>query len=199
MHFFPAALENLIEKLGTLPGVGRKSAQRHAFHIMSLSDSDALSIADAIAEAVANINHCKICFNFTESELCGICTDDKRNKSVICVVPYPKGVLAIERSGEYNGVYHVLHGVLSPSKNISPDDITIKELLDRASAGNITEVIMATDPDITGEVTARHIAKLLSQYDLKVTQLAYGIPVGGVIEYVDDATLIRALDGRLEF
>jgi len=198
MDYFPSALENLIDKFATLPGIGRKTAQKLAFFIISLSDEEAISFADAITGAKENVELCAICLNLTDGELCVVCKDSRRDTGVICVVPDPKGVLAIERSHEYKGRYHVLHGVMSPMNNIGPDDIRITELIARVSDGSVEEVIMATNPDTEGETTARYISRLLHPFGVKVTRLAYGIPVGGSLEYVDDVTLMRALEGRLE-
>jgi len=198
MNYFPSALENLIDKFATLPGIGRKTAQRLAFFMISLSDEDAISFADAITDAKENVECCAICLNLTDGELCIVCRDTRRDPSLVCVVPDPKGVLAIERAHEYGGRYHVLHGVISPMNNIGPDDIKIKELIARVSDGSVEEVIMATNPDTEGETTARYISRLLQPFGIKVTRLAYGIPVGGSLEFVDDATLMRALEGRLE-
>jgi recombination protein RecR len=198
MDFFPSALENLIDKLATLPGIGRKTAQRLAFFILSLPDGDAISFADAITEAKNSVCCCAVCQNLTDGELCAICRSPRRDSGTICVVADPKGVLAIERSHEFNGRYHVLHGVISPMNNVGPDDIRIKELVARISDGEVEEVIMATNPDTEGETTARYISRLLRPFELKVTRLAYGIPVGGSLEFADDATLMRALEGRME-
>jgi len=198
MEYFPSALENLIDKFATLPGIGRKTAQRLAFFMISLPDEEAVSFAEAITEAKANVECCIRCLNLTDSELCVICRDDRRDTRIVCVVPDPKGVLAIERSHEFSGVYHVLHGVISPMGNVGPDDIRIKELIARVSDGGVDEVIMATNPDTEGETTARYISRLLHPFEVKVTRLAYGIPVGGSLEYADDATLMRALEGRME-
>jgi len=198
MEYFPSALENLIDKFATLPGIGRKTAQRLAFFMISLPDEEAVSFAEAITEAKANVECCIRCLNLTDSELCVICRDDRRDTRIVCVVPDPKGVLAIERSHEFSGVYHVLHGVISPMGNVGPDDIRIKELIARVSDGGVEEVIMATNPDTEGETTARYISRLLHPFGVKVTRLAYGIPVGGSLEYADDATLMRALEGRME-
>jgi recombination protein RecR len=198
MDFFPSALENLIDKFAALPGIGRKTAQRLAFYVIALDDERAFAFADAIREAKQDVNFCEACLNLADSDLCSVCRDERRNKKLVCVVPDPKGVLAIERSHEFDGVYHVLHGVISPIGNIGPDDIKVKELIERVSSGEIEEVIMATNPDTEGETTARYISRLLQSFDVKVTRLAYGIPVGGSLEFVDDATLMRALEGRLE-
>ena len=198
MDYFPSALENLIDKFASLPGIGRKTAQRLAFYVISLPDSDAISFADAITDAKESVEFCAVCLNLTDGEICVVCRDARRDSSIICVVPDPKGLLAIERSHEYGGRYHVLHGVISPSNNIGPDDIRIKELIERISDGSVSEVIMATNPDTEGETTARYISRLINPFGIKVTRLAYGIPVGGSLEYVDDVTLMRALEGRLE-
>ena len=198
MEFFPSALENLIDKFAALPGIGRKTAQRLAFFIISLPDGEAVSFADAITEAKRDVRFCNVCLNLTDGEICTICRNTRRDPAVICVVSDPKGVLAIERSHEYNGVYHVLHGVISPMNNVGPDDIRIKELIARVADGGVDEVIMATNPDTEGETTARYISRLLQPFELKVTRLAYGIPVGGSLEFADDATLMRALEGRME-
>lgn len=195
---FPNALENLIDQFAALPGVGRKSAQRLAFHVLSLPEEEALKFAAAIVDAKKNIHCCSICQNLTDQETCTICASPKRDQSTICVVAQPRDVLSFERSREYNGVYHVLHGVLSPMNHIGPDDIRIQELVKRVAAGGITEVIMATNPDTEGEATAMYIARLLKPFDVKITRLAYGIPVGSNLEYADDATLLRALAGRME-
>ena len=200
MSFFPASLENLIDKFASLPGVGRKSAQRMAFHILSLPDSDARSFADAIVNAKKSVCCCKICQNLTEGEVCSICASDRRDRSTVCVVSEPRDVLSIERSHEYNGIYHVLHGVLSPIGHVGPDDIKIKELLHRVAEDDseIREIIMATNPDTEGDATAMYISRLLKPFDVKVTRLAYGIPVGSNLEFADDATLLRAIEGRIE-
>jgi len=198
MDFFPSALENLIDKFAALPGIGRKTAQRLAFFVLSLPDSEALSFADAISDAKQSVRCCAVCQNLTDGELCAICRSPNRDAGIICVVADPKGVLAIERSHEYKGLYHVLHGVISPMNNIGPDDVRIKELVSRVADGKVAEVIMATNPDTEGETTARYISRLLHPFEVKVTRLAYGIPVGGSLEFADDATLMRALEGRME-
>jgi len=198
MEYFPSALESLIDKFAPLPGIGRKSAQRLVFYMISLPDEEAVSFADAITMAKKNVKCCTICLNLTDEEFCAVCRDPRRDAGTVCVVPDPKGVLAIERAHEYGGRYHVLHGVISPMNNIGPDDIRIKELITRVSEGGIDEVIMATNPDTEGETTARYISRLLHPFEVKVTRLAYGIPVGGSLEFVDDATLMRAIEGRME-
>ena len=198
MDFFPSALENMIDKFASLPGIGRKTAQRLAFYVLSLSDDEAVSFAEAIIKAKQNVHCCSVCQNLTDEEQCSICRSQRRDAGIICVVSDPKGVIAIERSREYNGRYHVLHGVISPMNNVGPDDIRIKELITRVADGEVEEVIMATNPDTEGETTARYISRLLHPFEVKVTRLAYGIPVGGSLEFADEATLMRALEGRME-
>ena len=198
MSFFPASLENLIDKFAALPGIGRKSAQRLAFHVLSLPEAEALSFADAITEAMRSVHTCRICQNLTEGEICSICASDRRDHSTICVVSEPRDVLSIERGHEYNGSYHVLHGVLSPMSHVGPEDIRIKELLHRVAEEDVSEVIMATNPDTEGEATAMYISRLLKPFQVRVTRLAYGIPVGSNLEFADDATLNRAIEGRTE-
>ena len=198
MSFFPASLENLVDKFASLPGIGRKSAQRLAFHVLSLPDDEAQSFADAIVSAKKSVHCCKVCQNLTEGEICQICASDTRDKSTVCVVSEPRDVLSIERGREYNGTYHVLHGVLSPMSHVGPDDIRIKELLVRVAENDIQKVIMATNPDTEGEATAMYLSRLLKPFNVKVTRLAYGIPVGSNLEFADDATLNRAIEGRTE-
>lgn len=198
MSFFPASLENLVDKFASLPGIGRKSAQRLAFHVLCLPDDEAQSFADAIISAKKSVHCCKVCQNLTEGEICQICASDTRDKSTVCVVSEPRDVLSIERGREYNGTYHVLHGVLSPMSHVGPDDIRIKELLVRVAENDIQEVIMATNPDTEGEATAMYLSRLLKPFNVKVTRLAYGIPVGSNLEFADDATLNRAIEGRTE-
>lgn len=198
MSGFPNALEKMIDRFSALPGVGRKSAQRLAFHVLSLPDDEAFAFADAIYEAKRSIHRCPVCQNLTDEEQCSICTSPKRDQSTICVVAQPRDVLSFERSREYNGVYHVLHGVLSPMNHIGPDDIRINELVKRVSGGGVSEVIMATNPDTEGEATAMYLSRLLKPFEVKVTRLAYGIPVGSNLEFADEATLLRALSGRIE-
>ena len=198
MSFFPASLENLVDKFASLPGIGRKSAQRLAFHVLSLPDAEAQSFADAIVSAKKSVHCCKVCQNLTEGEICQICASDTRDKSTVCVVSEPRDVLSIERGREYNGTYHVLHGVLSPMSHVGTDDIRIKELLVRVAENDIQEVIMATNPDTEGEATAMYLSRLLKPFNVKVTRLAYGIPVGSNLEFADDATLNRAIEGRTE-
>ena len=198
MSFFPASLENLVDHFASLPGVGRKSAQRLAFHVLGLSDEEARAFADAILDAKSNVHCCRICQNLTEGEICSVCASPTRDKATICVVSEPRDVLSIERGREYNGTYHVLHGVLSPMSHVGPDDIRIKELLTRVAENDIEEVIMATNPDTEGEATAMYLSRLLKPFGVKVTRLAYGTPVGSTLEFTDDATLSRAIEGRTE-
>ncbi len=198
MSFFPSSLENLIDKFAALPGIGRKSAQRLAFHVLALPEAETRAFADAIIDAKTSVHCCKICQNLTEGEICSICASDRRDKATICVVSEPRDVLSIERGREYNGTYHVLHGVLSPMSHVGPDDIRIKELLLRVTESDVDEVIMATNPDTEGEATAMYISRLLKPFEVKVTRLAYGIPVGSNLEFADDATLNRAIEGRTE-
>jgi len=199
MQYFPPALERLTEQFARLPGVGNKSAQRLAFFVLSLPDEEAAAFADAIIEAKRSISLCPVCQNLTQGEgPCALCVSSKRDGSVLCVVADPKDVIAIERARQYSGRYHVLHGVISPMNHVGPDDIHIKSLLERVAAGGVSEVIMATNPDTEGEATAMYLSRLLRPFEVKVTRLAYGIPVGGHLEYADDATLMRALEGRRE-
>jgi len=199
MPVLPSSFETLTDKFAALPGIGRKSAQRLAFYVISMKDEEAKSFALAILEAKSTIHECSVCRNLSESEICSTCGSAKRDKSIICVVSDPKGVLAIERAREYEGVYHVLHGVISPMQGVTPNDLRIKELVARISGGGVREVILATNPDTEGETTARYIARLHSPFGVRVTRLAYGIPVGGTLEFADDATLTKALDGRIEY
>ena len=198
MEYFPAPLEKLVEQFARLPGIGGKSAQRLAFFILSLPEDEARDFAAAIVDAKRSITCCPVCQNFTSGGLCPICSSPKRDGSTVCVVADPRDVAAIERSREYGGHYHVLHGVISPMNRVGPDDLAIKPLLERVAKGEIQEVIMATNPDTEGEATAMYIARLLKPFGVRVTRLAYGIPVGGHLEFADEATLTRALEGRRE-
>ena len=199
MEYFPPALERLVEQFARLPGVGRKSAQRLAFFVLSLPQDQAADFADAIVAAKASIHRCPVCQNFAEGEgPCPVCADPRRDQGLICVVADPKDVVAMERAREYPGVYHVLHGVISPMNHIGPDDLSIQELVARVAAGGVREVIMATNPDTEGEATAMYLSRLLKPFQVRVTRLAYGVPVGSHLEYADDATLLRALEGRRE-
>lgn len=192
------ALTRLIEQFERLPGVGRKSAQRLAFHVLGLPREKALEFASAITEASEKIHKCAVCQNLTDSELCPICAQPGRETAIVCVVEDPRDILAFERTKEYKGVYHVLHGLISPMDGVGPDQLHIKELLARIQKGGIEEVIMATNPTVEGEATATYLARLLKPMGIKVTRLAYGIPVGGNLEYADEITLYRALEGRNE-
>ena len=198
MNYFPAALQELADQFARLPGIGGKTAQRLAFHVLSLSQGDAQACADAILAAKQQVHTCPCCQNLTDRELCPICSDDHRDAGVICVVADPKDVIAMERSREFRGHYHVLHGVISPLNHVTQDDIKIRELLHRVGKGDIREVIMATNPDTEGEATAMYISRLLRPMEVKVTRLAYGVPVGSQLEYADEVTLSRALEGRQE-
>lgn len=198
MQFFPAALQELADCFARLPGIGGKTAQRLAFHVLSLPQEEAESFAEAILEAKRKVHTCPKCQNLTDRELCPICGDDTRDKSVICVVAEPRDVIAMERAREFRGVYHVLHGVISPLNHVTQDNIRIKELLHRVAEEDVQEVIMATNPDTEGEATAMYISRLLRPMEVKVTRLAYGIPVGSQLEYADEVTLSRALEGRQE-
>ena len=196
MQYFPAALQNLADQFARLPGIGGKTAQRLAFHVLSLPEEAAQDFTDAIIQAKKTVHTCPICQNLTDREVCPICEDDTRDHGLICVVAEPKDVIAMERSREFRGVYHVLHGVISPLNHISQDDIRIKELLQRVAATDVREVIMATNPDTEGEATAMYISRLLRPMEIRVTRLAYGMPVGSQLEYADEVTLSRALEGR---
>ncbi|MGO5060810.1 recombination mediator RecR [Lawsonibacter sp. LCP25S3_F5] len=197
MEYFPPALENLVEHFAKLPGIGRKTAQRLAFYVLSLPQEEADAFAQSITQAKTAIHCCPVCQNLTEGEgPCAVCASPKRDHSLICVVADPKDVVAMERSREYHGLYHVLHGVISPMNHVGPDDLHIKSLVERVAAGGVEEVIMATNPDTEGEATAMYLARLLKPFQVRVSRLAYGIPVGSHLEYADDATLMRALEGR---
>ncbi len=198
MQFFPAALQELSDQFARLPGIGGKTAQRLAFYVLSLPSEDAQAFADSIVAAKQQVHTCPCCQNLTDQPLCPICSDDTRDKSVICVVAEPKDVIAMERSREFRGNYHVLHGVISPLNHVTQDDIRIRELLHRVASGSVREVIMATNPDTEGEATAMYISRLLRPMEVKVTRLAYGVPVGSQLEYADEVTLSRALEGRQE-
>lgn len=198
MLYFPAALQDLSDQFARLPGIGGKTAQRLAFYVLSLPLEDAQAFADAIMNAKQLVHTCPVCQNLTDQEVCPICNNDSRDHSLICVVAEPKDVIAMERSREFNGVYHVLHGVISPLNHVTQDDIKIKELLQRVAQGNVSEIIMATNPDTEGEATAMYISRLLRPMQIKVTRLAYGVPVGSQLEYADEVTLSRALEGRQE-
>lgn len=198
MQYFPAALQELADQFARLPGIGGKTAQRLAFHVLELPLEDAQAFANAIVEAKESVHTCPICQNLTDRDICPICDDMSRDRGLICVVAEPRDMIAMERSREFSGVYHVLHGVISPLNHISQDDIKIKELLQRVADGGVREVIMATNPDTEGEATAMYVSRLLRPLEVKVTRLAYGVPVGSQLEYADEVTLLHALEGRQE-
>jgi len=188
----------LSEQFAKLPGIGMKTAQRLAYAVMSMSDEDAKMFSDAILSVKSDVGYCRICQNLTEFDVCPICNSSNREQSLICVVETPKDVTAFERTNEYGGTYHVLHGLLSPINGVGPDDIRIRELLDRVNNSDVEEIIMATNPTVEGEATAMYIAKILKPLGIKVTRLAFGIPVGGHLEYADEVTLFKALENRNE-
>lgn len=191
------SLDRLIDQFAAIGGVGRKTASRYAYHVLSLSDADALEFAQAIIDAHKNVHHCPVCHNLTDGEVCSICGNPRRDSSIICVVETPQDINAFEKTREFNGVYHVLHGLISPMDGIMPEQLYIKELVTRAANG-VSEVIMATNPTAEGETTAVYISRLIKPLGVKVTRLAYGMPVGGNLEYADENTLYRALAGRSE-
>lgn len=194
--FSVVTLQKLIEQFERLPGIGHKSAQRLAFHVLNMKKEDAEAFSKIILEAHEKIKKCSCCCNLAEEELCPICKSSKRDSSVVCVVEDPRDVMAFERTHEFEGMYHVLHGVISPMNGVGPEDITIKELLSRMGDGKIQEVIMATNPTVEGEATAMYISRLLKPMGVSVSRLAYGVPVGADLEYADEVTLTRALEGR---
>lgn len=191
-------LIRLIELFERLPGIGNKSAQKLAFHILNMNDAQIKYFTDTITTAHEKIHRCPVCCDLTDGEKCLICSDEKRDCSTICVVENSKDVMAFERTKEYNGLYHVLHGAISPMNNIGPNDITVKQLISRLADDNIKEIIMATNPTVEGEATAMYISRLIKPMDIKVTRLAYGVPVGADLEYADEVTLTRAMEGRSE-
>lgn len=198
MSYNIAPLEKLIEQFESLPGIGRKTAQRLAFHVLNMPKESAEVFSKSILEAREKIKHCKVCQNLTDTDVCSICKNEDRDRTIICVVEDPRDVLAFEKTREFSAIYHVLHGVISPMDGIGPDQIRIKELLQRINNENVKEVIMATNPTVEGEATAMYISRLLKPLGVKVTRLAYGIPVGGDLEYADEVTLYRAIEGRSE-
>ncbi|MEE1170302.1 MAG: recombination mediator RecR [Anaerovoracaceae bacterium] len=199
MDHYAKPLTRLINELGRLPGIGGKTAQRLAFHILSLPDDEARSIADAIVNAKMKMKYCSVCGNLTDTDPCSICRDSKREQDIICVVENPRDVLAIERVKEYRGLYHVLHGAISPMEGIGPDDINLRSLMIRLQQHDIKEIILATNPNIEGEATAMYITKLVKPTGIKVSRIAHGIPVGGDLEYADEETLLKALEGRRSY
>ena len=196
MAYNLAPLQNLINQFERMQGIGHKTAQRMAFYVLGLSREEANAFANAITEAHTKIKQCKICCDLADDELCPVCKSEGRDKSIICVVEDPRDVAAIERTHEYKGLYHVLHGAISPMDNIGPDQIRIKELIARLSDGTVDEVIMATNPTVEGEATAMYVSKLLKPMGITVSRLAYGVPVGADLEYADEVTLSRAIEGR---
>ena len=198
MKQYPRPLAKLINELSKLPGIGYKSAQRLAFHILSLEDNEAKGLADAITEAKSEMKYCSVCGNLTDQDPCIICSDNSRREDIICVVESPRDVAAMERIKEFDGLYHVLNGVISPMDGIGPDDINLKSLIKRLQEKDIKEVIVATNPNIEGEATAMYIARLLKPAGIKVTRIAHGLPVGGDLEYADEVTLLKAVEGRRE-
>ena len=198
MNYNIVPLTELINQFSRLPGIGKKTAQRLAYSILEQPPERAKAFADALINAREKIHFCKVCQSLTDMEVCQICSDVRRDKSIVCVVEDPRDVMAFERTREFNGIYHVLHGVISPLDNIGPDKLRIKELMERLSDGVVKELIMATNPTVEGEATASYISRLVKPMGIKVTRLAYGIPVGGDLEYADEYTLARALEGRNE-
>ncbi len=196
MGYKVAPLARLIEQFERMPGIGKKSAQRIAFHVLGMSEKEAKTFAQCIIDAKEKIHRCSVCGDLTDSELCPICDNVARDKSLICVVENPADVLAFERTREYKGVYHVLHGVISPINGIGPEELNVKSLVSRVASGEIKEVIMATDPTVEGEATAMYLSKLIKPFGVTVSRLAYGVPVGGDLEYADEITLQRAIEGR---
>ena len=198
MEQYAAPLRELIEEFNKLPGIGNKTAQRLAFYVMNLPEEKSAKLANAIINAKKNIRYCSVCQNLSESEVCNICSNTARDHSIICVMESPRDIMQMERTNEYKGVYHVLHGAISPMDNITPDDIKIKELVARVAEGGIKEVIMATNPNLEGEATSMYISKLLKPFGVKVTKIAHGVPVGGELEFADEVTLGQALNWRVE-
>ena len=195
---YSTAFAKLIDIFRSLPGVGQKSAVRMAYHILSLSDEQVEYMAQTLVSVKSKTHYCPVCKNITEEDVCQICSNINRDKSVICVVERPRDVIAMEKTGEFNGTYHVLHGAISPVDGIGPDDLTIDDLIKRVKTGEIAEVIMANNPSIDGEATAMYISRMMKPYNVKVTRIAYGLPVGGDLEYADQVTLAKALEGRTE-
>jgi len=197
MNYYSSQISKLIEELSRLPGVGVKTAQRLAFHIINMPQDQVNNLSQAIINAKANVRYCKNCYTLTDQEICPICASDKRNQRIIMVVENPRDLAAYEKTGKYNGVYHVLHGAISPMLGIGPDDIKLKELIQRLQ-GEVDEVIIATNSSLEGETTAMYISKLIKPIGIKVSRIASGVPVGGDLEYIDEVTLLRALEGRVE-
>ena len=198
MSYYSPSIEKLIESFEKLPSIGHKTAQRLAFYMLDISNEEAEEFTNSIINAKKNLHFCSKCFNISDTDPCNICSNPKRNEEIICVVEDVRDVIAMERTHEYDGVYHVLHGTISPMNGVGPDDIKIKELLSRVMAGNISEVILATNPRVVGEATAMYISKLLKPMGIKTTRIARGVPIGGDLEYTDEVTLTKALEGRSE-
>lgn len=199
MNQFPRPLAKLVGELAKLPGIGNKTAQRLAFHLLSVSDEEAEALATSIYDAKKRMKYCSVCGNLTDTDPCGICSDKERNQNIICVVETPQDVMAMERVREYKGLYHVLNGAISPMEGIGPEDINLKQLIVRLQENpNVSELILATNPNIEGEATAMYISRLLSSTGIKVTRIAHGLPVGGDLEYADEVTLLKAVEGRRE-
>ena len=195
---YPESLANLIQQLGFLPGIGPKTAQRLAFHLLYTKEQEALGLAKAIANARARVHKCPLCGNLTDENICGICQEERRDLSIICVVEQPRDVVSMERTHSYQGLYHVLHGAISPMDGIGAEELNVASLLKRLEGGKIKEVIMATNPNVEGETTALYLARRIKPLQIKVTRIAHGVPVGGDLEYADEATLAQALHGRKE-
>lgn len=198
MKYYAKPLSKLIKELSRLPGIGGKTAQRLAFHILSMDEKEARSLAEAIIDAKSSMKYCSVCGNLTDTDPCAICSDPSRDRKVICVVETPKDVVAIERIKEFTGLYHVLHGAISPMEGIGPEDINLKHLILRLQQEEVDEIILATNPNIEGEATAMYIARLVKPSGIKVSRIAHGIPVGGDLEYADEVTLLKAVEGRRE-
>ena len=198
MRQYPKPLARLINEMSKLPGIGSKTAQRLAFYILSLEDKEAEQLAQSILTAKREMRYCSVCGNLTDTDPCSICSDPSRDETEICVVESPKDVMAMERIREFNGLYHVLHGVISPMDGIGPEDINLMSLLKRLQSSDVKELIIATNPNIEGEATAMYIARLIKPSGIKVTRIAHGIPVGGDLEYADEVTLLKAMEGRRE-
>ena len=198
MQHYTGPIDRLIEQFSKLPGIGRKTAQRLAFHVINMSENDAMMLSKAISDAKQNVRYCSICCNISEGEKCGICMNESRDGQIVCVVSDPRDVAALERARDFNGRYHVLHGVISPMDGITPEMIKIKELLHRLLNEDIKEIIMATNPTIEGEATAMYVAKLIKPMGIKVSRIAHGLPVGADLEYADEVTISKALEGRRE-
>lgn len=198
MDYYIAPVAKLIDEFEKLPGIGHKTAERLAFHVLDMNEADAESFADAVINAKKTVCTCRVCQNLSDSELCKICASPKRDNTTVCVVENPRDVIAMEKTHEYNGLYHVLHGALSPMDGVSPEDIKIKELVTRLGHENIKEIILATGTTVEGEATAMYIARLLRPFGIKVSRIAHGIPIGGDLEYSDEVTIARAIEGRRE-